>query len=79
MSATSAILQDLLTALRSSGKFAAATLGNAGSDTSVPRVSLCYEGQETFPSDDDASSRWVRLRACVTVHTRSDKPAEAIL
>lgn len=79
MSPTSAILQDLLAALRACGKFAVATLGDAGGETSVPRASLCYESRETFPADDDASVCWVRLKVRVTVHARADKPSEAAL
>jgi hypothetical protein len=73
------VLQDLLQTLRGTGLFALVSLGDAGTASVVPRASVWYDGQEVFPSDDDVANRWVRLRARVTVHTRSENASEAIL
>lgn len=78
-SAASAILEDLVTALRSTGAFAAVALGENESNTAVPRANVLYEGYEEFPPDDTTSGRWTRLRARVQVRTRSSDGSEAIL
>jgi len=79
MSSTADVLQDLLQTLRAGGAFALVSLGEAGSATAAPRATLAYEGEEAFPSDDGAASRWIRLRARVIVHTRSENAAQALL
>jgi len=75
-STTGDILQDMVAALRTAGGFALVTLGPAGTSTAVPRAAVLYEGTEEFPSDDRPAARWLRIRAAVSVHTRSDDPAE---
>ena len=72
------ILQDLLEALRATGKFRLVSLGEAPSATDVPRASVLYEGQESLQPDDSASATWHQLRISVSVHTRSTEAAEAI-
>jgi len=65
------ILDDLVDALRATGKFSLVTLGEAGSATNVPRCSVIYESTESFLPDDSATARWGRLRATVSIRTRS--------
>ncbi len=66
-----AILEDIAKALRVSGLFKDVRLGQGSSATVVPRAHLAYDGHDVFLSDDGPGSLWVRLRARVTVHTRS--------
>jgi hypothetical protein len=73
----SEILQDMIQALRAGGQFAAVSLGS-GTETCVPRLRIEYEGQEVFRPDDMPDGRWVRLRAKVVVHTRTQSPAQGV-
>jgi len=75
-SVATSILQNIVAALRAGGQFALVTLGQPGSSTAVPRATLRFEGQERFCSDDTPDTTWVRLRARLTVHTRSPKDSD---
>ncbi len=77
-SVTTSILDDLASALRSSSKFELVTIGGAGSSTAIPRADVTFEGKELFRPDDSPTQRWVRIRARVTIRTRSGDPAEAV-
>lgn len=80
MPSTSAdILNDVVSTLRGTGQFAQVTLGKSDTASAIPRVCITHEGEESFRPDDASSSQWVRLRACITVHTRSDNTHEATL
>lgn len=77
-SVASEILADLVQALRGTGKFRHVTLGEAGSAAEVPRASVLHEGQDSFQPDDAVGVQWYRLRATVSVHTRSTDASEAV-
>jgi len=77
-STASDILKDLADALRATGEFALVTIGADGSETAVPRANVLHESTEEYPPDDNSNERWVRQRARVVVHTRSQDPAAAI-
>jgi len=70
------ILQHIVASLRAAGPFALVTLGEPGSSSAVPRATLSFEGLEQFRSDDTPDTTWVRLRARVTVHTRSPSDSD---
>ena len=77
-SVVSEILSDMVETLRSTEDFRLVTLGEVASATQVPRAAVVYEGQESLPPDDSSSTSWVRLRASISVHTRSEKGSESI-
>ena len=72
------IIEDIVEVLRATDKFRLVTVGDAGSETDIPRASVIYEGQESFLSDDSSSVRWVRLCISVNIHTRSLETTEAV-
>ena len=76
-SSAAEILETFVETLRASGKFRLVMLGDAPSNSDVPRASILYEGQESFQPDDHATTRWVRLRASISIRTRSTDTAEA--
>ena len=77
-SSVTEILEDLVTVLRATGKFRLVTLGHDPTASDVPRASVVYEGQESIQPDDSSTSRLVRIRAGISVHTRSAEPSEAL-
>ncbi len=77
-SVANSILNDLADSLTACGKFELVTVGGAGSSTAIPRADVAYEGKESFRPDDSPTQRWMRLRARVTIRTRSNDPAEAV-
>jgi len=88
MSATvTAILNDIVSTLRSSGHFAAVCLGEGGSESAVPRAAVVYEGQESVPGSTASSppsggdmpqGQWLRVRARVVIRTRSQDAASGV-
>jgi hypothetical protein len=77
-SAVVQILEDLVATLRTTGMFHVVTLGQGGSETAVPRASVLYDGQDSFPPDDSPDARWVRVRVTISVRTRSLDFSQAI-
>lgn len=77
-SAVTAILKDIVSTLADAGLFATVSLGKSASDSAVPRAHVIYEGHDTFPSDDSSSNLWGRVRARVTIRTRSDDLAGGV-
>ena len=71
------ILNDIVSALRNCGSFAAVALGGSRGESTVPRAAVLLEKRETIEPDDDQAVRWNRLQARVVIRTRSESPAEA--
>lgn len=77
-SAPSLILQDIVSALRSSGEFQLVTLGRVDDETRIPRAHVLCEGQDVFQSDDTPASQWARLRVRIVVRTRSASDGDGL-
>jgi len=78
MSATATqIIQDIVQTLRDSQLFAYVAPADAPGGTDLPRAKVEFDAQEHHVPDDAPAGRWVRLRARVTVQTRSDRTDRA--
>ncbi len=73
------ILDNIISALRTSGHFAEVTLGPPPAGVAVPRAWVVYRGLDTFRPDDTAASCWRRLRGQVVIRTRSDRRHEGVM
>ena len=76
--AATTILNDIVLTLKAMGCFAHVGLGRAGSESDVPRAHVEIDSLEHFRPDDSAGTYWVRLGARISLHTRSNDPAEAV-
>ncbi len=72
------ILNDIVDTLRSISTLGPVTLGESGSATEIPRAGVLYKGQESLPPDDATGVQWFRIRAIVSIRTRSIDDAEAV-
>lgn len=77
-STASQILTDIMNTLVDSELFRQVNLGESDSANLAPRVSLIYDGLESFAPDDTCEGSWQRLRATLRIHVRSTDTVEGI-
>jgi len=75
-SQAAAIVENIVAALRQSGRFNAVTHGQTPASNVVPRACVVFEGLDFLTADDSAQSPARRLRCRLSIHTRLADPSQ---
>jgi len=75
-SQVAAILDNVVTVLRQSGRFNVVTLGQRPASNIVPRAYIVFEGLDCLTTDDSCQLLARRLRCRLCIHTRLADPSQ---